>query len=232
VFLTGTNGILYVDQFSPVAGGWSWASLGNPGGVQFASSPAVINYSVGSATYENVFLTGTNGILYADQFSPVAGGWSWENLGNPGGVQFASSPAVINYSVGSATYENVFLTGTKGILYADQFSPVAGGWSWENLGNPGAGVLFISDPISDNYTSGGSAAADVIVSETFTRQTSPRLSTSLDVLDSAIEIDFSAVGIAEVAGSSDMTAADGYDELDFVLPSGRTAGRQAHQFLA
>jgi hypothetical protein len=45
----------------------------------------------------------------------------------------------------------------------------------------------------------------------------------LKVIDHAIEIDFGAVGIGAIAGSNNTTAADGYYELDLVLPGGPTA---------
>ncbi len=43
------------------------------------------------------------------------------------------------------------------------------------------------------------------------------------VLDHAIELDFGAYGIGEASGSQNTTAADGYYELDIVLPNGQTA---------
>jgi hypothetical protein len=43
------------------------------------------------------------------------------------------------------------------------------------------------------------------------------------VLDHAIEVDFGAYGIGEVAGSNNTTAADGYYELDVLLPNLTTA---------
>jgi RHS repeat-associated protein len=50
-----------------------------------------------------------------------------------------------------------------------------------------------------------------------------RAPTRLAVIDHAIEIDFGAAGIGSVAGSNNTTAADGYYELDVLMPGGQTA---------
>jgi hypothetical protein len=193
----------------------------NSGPPGVIGSPAAINYSVGSATYENVFLAGTDGNLYRDQFSPVAGSWSWASLGNPGGVRFAGSPAVINYSVGSATYENVFLAGNDGNLYRDQFSPVAGSWSWASLGNPGGAT---------NASAGRTVAGLASVARTSTHQAPLRLPMALDLLARAIGIDSGEARIGEVASSDHTTADFGYDALDLVLADVGKAGRRSHPF--
>jgi hypothetical protein len=117
--------------------------------VLLASDPAVINYGPGGQ-YENVFVRGTDGKLYADSFDPVVG-WGWSNLGNPAGVQLASDPTVINYG-DSGQYENVFVRGSNGNLYQDYFVPGTG-WTWSNLGNPA--TALVGSPAVINYGSGG-----------------------------------------------------------------------------
>jgi len=52
--------------------------------------------------------------------------------------------------------------------------------------------------------------------------------TMLDVIDHAIEIDFGSAGIG---GNSSTTAADGYYELDVVLPNGQTAVHHFYRLL-
>jgi hypothetical protein len=158
VFLNGTDGNLYADHFDPTTGNWGWGNLGNPG-AGFASSPVPINYG-GDSAAENVFVTGTDGNLYADHFDPSSG-WGWVNLGNPG-VGFASSPVAINYG-GVSAAENVFLTGTDGNLYSAHYDPVSG-WGWVSLGNPG-GVTFTGGPVAINY-GGDSAAENVFLTGT------------------------------------------------------------------
>jgi hypothetical protein len=159
VFVVGADGNLYVDHYSPTSG-WSWVNQGNPGGVHFASNPVAIEYGSGSTEVENVFVTGTNGNLYADHYSPTSG-WSWVNQGNPG-VGFASSPTVVNY--GTANVENVFLTGADGNLYVDHYAP-SSGWHWVNQGNP-VGVRFVSNPVAIEYGSGSTEVENVFLTAT------------------------------------------------------------------
>jgi hypothetical protein len=157
VFMVKNNN-LYVDRYDP-SHGWQWVNLGRPGGVQFMSAPAAINYSAGALTFENVFLTGSDGNLYADEFNPL-GGWQWVNLGRPAGVQFINDPAAINYSNGGPTVENVFLTGSDGNLYADHYDPSLG-WQWVNQGHPGGVQLTAGDPAAINYSNGGPTVENV-----------------------------------------------------------------------
>jgi hypothetical protein len=51
------------------------------------------------------------------------------------------------------------------------------------------------------------------------------------VLDHAIEIDFGASGVGGVSGGNNTTAADGYYELDVLLPSGQTAVHHFYRLL-
>jgi hypothetical protein len=54
---------------------------------------------------------------------------------------------------------------------------------------------------------------------------------SVDVLDHAIELDFGANGVGEIIGSNNTTAADGYYELDLLLPKGPTAVHHFYRLL-
>jgi hypothetical protein len=51
------------------------------------------------------------------------------------------------------------------------------------------------------------------------------------VLDHAIELDFGASGIGELAGSNNTIAVDGYYELDVLLPNGQTAVHHFYRLL-
>jgi hypothetical protein len=81
IFLTGTDGNLYVDHFDPQnPNNARWEALGNPG-TSFANGPAAIYVGCD----DNVFLTGTDGNLYRDHWDPSAPQWNWApSLGNPG----------------------------------------------------------------------------------------------------------------------------------------------------
>jgi hypothetical protein len=54
---------------------------------------------------------------------------------------------------------------------------------------------------------------------------------NVDVLDLAIELDFGTSGIGEVAGSNNTKSADGYYELDVLLPNGQTAVHHFYRLL-
>jgi hypothetical protein len=51
------------------------------------------------------------------------------------------------------------------------------------------------------------------------------------VIDRAIEIDFGAVGIGEIAGSNNTTPADGCYEMDILLPNGQTSTHHFYRLL-
>jgi hypothetical protein len=55
--------------------------------------------------------------------------------------------------------------------------------------------------------------------------------TALDVLDHAIELDFGAYGVGETSGSNNTTAADGYYELDLLLPNNQTSVHHFYRLL-
>jgi hypothetical protein len=166
VFVTGTDGSLYVDSFNPGnPKPWNWMSLGNAG-VGLTGSPVAINYGANGA-YENVFVTGTDGNLHQAYFTPGTG-WNWRNilantnsgLGNPGmglpGFGLTGSPAAINYGAN----ENVFVTDANGNLYQAAFTPGAIAPQWNSLGHPGA--AFASNLVVINYN-GDSANENVFV---------------------------------------------------------------------
>ncbi len=245
VYLTGSDGNLYDAQFNPSSSSWSWVHLNAPVGVHLTGNPAVINYywAAAGVTLEDVYMRGTDSNLYYDLYNPSPGSWTWYGLGAPSGVHLASNPAAITYyyAAGSETFADVYLTGSDGNLYDAQYNPSPSSWSWVALSNPG-GVQFTSDPIADNYVSGGLAAADVklaggvadraIAAETSTPRASLERPTAPDVLDSAIEIDFAFAGSGDVKAITNATAGDGYGALDFVLSSGWTAGRRPSRWRA
>src|SRR5262249_14274594 len=51
------------------------------------------------------------------------------------------------------------------------------------------------------------------------------------VLDHALELDFGTYGIGEMAGSNNTTAADGYYDLDVLLPGGPKAVHHFYRLL-
>ena len=155
VYVTGCDGNMYTDYYD--GNGWTWVNLHN-GGSSLTSSPAVINYQIGGATHENVYATGSDGNLYTDSFDPNTWIWTWANLGN-GGSRISSSPAVINYWVGTVQHENVYVAGSDGNLYTDYFD--GNGWNWANLGNGGASV--VGSPSTVNCTVNGVAREYVFV---------------------------------------------------------------------
>jgi hypothetical protein len=53
----------------------------------------------------------------------------------------------------------------------------------------------------------------------------------VNVIDHAIEIDFGANGIGETSGTNNTIAADGYYELDILLPGGQTAVHHFYRLL-
>jgi hypothetical protein len=164
VFVRGGDGHLYLDLWNGTK--WSWHNLGTPapGVLLSENSPAVINYQVkGGALHENVFVTGTNGELYADCRNGTK--WKWTDCGSPSaGVGAASAPAVTNYQVtGGALKENVFMTGTDGALYLCQWN--GSKWSWRDQGQPS--VPIGSGPAVMNYqVTGGALQENVFVAGT------------------------------------------------------------------
>jgi hypothetical protein len=126
------------------------------------SHVAAINYGSAPSVVENVFMVETDDNLHADHYDPSSG-WSWANLGRPGDVTLNPDLAAINFSDGGATYENVFVTGYDGILYADHYDP-ASDWVWANLGSdndtsPRVGTLVsLPSPRAGSATPGSSSA--------------------------------------------------------------------------
>jgi hypothetical protein len=119
--------------------------------------PAVVNYQVGSALHENVFVE-TNEGLYLKVFN----GSQWQapvNLGRPAGAGLPyGSPAAINYG----TWENAFVIDSGGNLdYV--FTPNGTSWTWSNLGH-GANPLVTSgysNPAVANYQVGSALHENV-----------------------------------------------------------------------
>jgi hypothetical protein len=117
--------------------------------------PGVINYQVGSALHENVFVTIGNNLhlKYYD-------GTLWHtpvNLGNPGVGLPNGAPAPINLG----TNENVFVTDAANNLdYAWTSNGTT--WNWaNNLGNPGLAIE--SNPTVANYQVGTAVHENVFV---------------------------------------------------------------------
>jgi hypothetical protein len=140
---------------------WSPVNLGNPG-VGVDKGPAVINYPVGNALYENVWVLGSihNGEpnnpvrLYLDEFNGAKWNhWATNVPAPPSGVQLAlSSPAVNNYQGGGGTLnEDVFVSATNGNVY--DYSWNGSSWQWKNLGALANGVQVAagSSPAVINY---------------------------------------------------------------------------------
>jgi hypothetical protein len=155
VFVTGADANLYLDYWNGAK--WTWVPLGNDGDeLSVTSSPAVINYQVGTVTHENVFAVAGdfagNTYLSLDYWNGAK--WTWQNLGNDGeSISPDRIPAVINYQVGSVTHENVFVTGENGKLYLDYWNGAK--WTWVNLGNPPASnALDLGTPAVINYQVG------------------------------------------------------------------------------
>jgi hypothetical protein len=144
VFATGTDGNLYVDSWNGTK--WAWVAEGNPG-VGIGSSPSVMNYQAsGGNLQENVFLVGLDGTLYNDHWNGSS--WRWVTLGVPGlGVTAneIATPAVGNYQEAGGTLDQcVFVTGSDGKLYNDDYN--GGGWTWSPLGVPDQGVSVYAIP--------------------------------------------------------------------------------------
>jgi hypothetical protein len=59
----------------------------------------------------------------------------------------------------------------------------------------------------------------------------PLAGVSVAVIDHAIELDFGAYGVGETSASNNTTAADGYYELDLLLPDGQTAAHHFYRLL-
>jgi peptidoglycan/xylan/chitin deacetylase (PgdA/CDA1 family) len=101
-----------------------------------SAAPAVSSWSAGRL---DVFMTGTNSVLYHKWFQD---GWfGWESLGG----SLTSSPAAVSWSNGRI---DVFARGSDGTLQHKWFS---GGWSgWESLG----GQLASGGPAVSSWAPG------------------------------------------------------------------------------
>jgi hypothetical protein len=111
--------------------------------VSETATPAVRNYQVtGGTLQQNVFVTGSDGKLYLDDWNGVS--WTWRGLGAPGaGVTVYAIPvALVNDKVaGSTLHQHVFVVGSTSIpgeedLYLDDWDSVH--WDWTDQGSPSA----------------------------------------------------------------------------------------------
>ena len=117
--------------------------------------PGVINYQVGSALHENVFVE--SGV---DLFVRTWDGTQWRspvNLGNGGLALNYGTPAAINYG----SFENDFVVDGSGTNLYYAFTANGTTWTWVNLGNPG--LRIASDPTVVNFLVGSVLHENVFV---------------------------------------------------------------------
>jgi hypothetical protein len=128
VWATGSDGHLYAHYLN--ATGWHTDDHGNGGAAGFYGTPAVTTYWDGSFNGIQVWVTGSNGHLYAHYFD--ATGWHTDDHGNGGAASFYGDPAVTTYWDGTFNQINVWATGSDGHLYAHYFN--ATGWHTDDHG--------------------------------------------------------------------------------------------------
>ena len=139
LFVQGTNNALLWKHWD----GTAWSAWQNLGGV-LTSSPAAVSPSAGVI---DVFVRGTNGVLYEKATANGGGSWgAWSKVG--GQIANGTGPAACSSGSG---HLDVLVQGTTGALYANSYT---GKWSgWQNLGgvltsspaaaSPSAGVIDV-----------------------------------------------------------------------------------------
>jgi hypothetical protein len=135
-WLTGDDGHLYAHYYNQ--SGWHTDDHGNGGAASFYGTPAVTTYWDGSFNQIQVWLTGTNGHLYAHYYNQS--GWHTDDHGIAGSVSFSGAPAVTTYWDGSFNQIQVWLTGTDGHLHAHYFDQ--SGWHTDDHGAGGSALFY------------------------------------------------------------------------------------------
>jgi hypothetical protein len=121
IFVTGTDGLMYEDTVSLSNGSSSGFYQVGPSSEDFTSGPSPV---AETSTAVDVFATGTSSNIYGLHYSGGSG-WSGPNLIGSSSSQTYYTPSAIVF----ANQEDVFVSGTDGLLYVDVQTLPGGGWT-------------------------------------------------------------------------------------------------------